>query len=86
MRVARCGTCSTARGSQAVAFHANGTGGATLERLVGEGRFGAVLDVTTTELADLVAGGTLVRGREPADGGRPGRACRRWSSRAPSTP
>lgn len=51
-----------ARGSQAVAFHANGTGGATMERLVEQGRFGAVLDVTTTELADLVAGGTLSAG------------------------
>ena len=49
-------------GAEVSVFHANGTGGATLERLVSEGRFDAVLDVTTTELADLVAGGTLSAG------------------------
>lgn len=52
------------RGAQTLAFHANGTGGATLERLVTEGRFAAVLDLTTTELADLVAGGTLSAGED----------------------
>ena len=51
-----------ARGVELVSFHANGTGGATLEKLVDEGRFDAVLDITTTELADLVAGGTLSAG------------------------
>lgn len=50
------------RGSEVSVFHANGTGGATLERLLAQGRFDAVLDVTTTELADLVAGGTLSAG------------------------
>ncbi|MBR7744815.1 Tm-1-like ATP-binding domain-containing protein [Phycicoccus sp. BSK3Z-2] len=49
-------------GAEVSVFHANGTGGATLERLVSEGRVDAVLDVTTTELADLVAGGTLSAG------------------------
>ena len=53
-----------AGGTGAVAFHANGTGGATLERLVAEGRFAAVVDITTTELADLVAGGTLSAGED----------------------
>jgi uncharacterized protein (UPF0261 family) len=53
-----------ARGAAVVAFHANGTGGATMERLVEEGRIDAVIDVTTTELADLVAGGTLSAGEE----------------------
>lgn len=49
-------------GTEVSVFHANGTGGATLERLVAEGRVDAVLDVTTTELADLVVGGTLSAG------------------------
>lgn len=60
--VAQARALLEARGMELVAFHANGTGGATLERLVGEGRFDAVLDITTTELADLVAGGTLSAG------------------------
>ncbi len=51
-----------ADGAEVSVFHANGTGGATLERLVAQGRIDAVLDVTTTELADLVAGGTLSAG------------------------
>ena len=51
-----------ADGTEVSVFHANGTGGATLERLVAEGRVDAVLDITTTELADLVAGGTLSAG------------------------
>lgn len=50
------------RGVEVTVFHANGTGGASLERLVAEGRFDAVLDLTTTELADHVAGGTLSAG------------------------
>jgi uncharacterized protein (UPF0261 family) len=44
-------------GWEVVVFHANGTGGATLEELAGEGAFDAVLDLTTTELTDEVAGG-----------------------------
>lgn len=62
----RCVSAARARlestGAEVSVFHANGTGGATLERLVAEGRVDAVLDVTTTELADLVAGGTLSAG------------------------
>lgn len=49
-------------GAEITVFHANGTGGSSLERLVAEGRFDAVLDLTTTELADHVAGGTLSAG------------------------
>lgn len=43
-------------------FHANGTGGSTMERLVTEGRIQAVLDWTTTELADELAGGIATAG------------------------
>ncbi len=53
-----------AEGAQVSVFHANGTGGASLERLVAQGRIDAVLDVTTTELADLVASGTLSAGAD----------------------
>ncbi|KAG1855374.1 hypothetical protein C8R48DRAFT_544516, partial [Suillus tomentosus] len=39
-------------GYSVVAFHASGAGGLAMERLVREGRFVGVLDITTTELAD----------------------------------
>ncbi len=53
-----------AGGDRVLAFHANGTGGSSLERLVRDGMVEAVVDVTTTELADLVAGGALSAGED----------------------
>ncbi len=44
-------------GYDIVVFHATGAGGRTMERLVTEGRFAGVLDWTTTELVQHVAGG-----------------------------
>ena len=43
-------------------FHANGVGGLTMESLIREGCFDAVLDVTTTELADELFGGICSAG------------------------
>ncbi|RPD77034.1 UPF0261 domain protein [Lentinus tigrinus ALCF2SS1-7] len=43
-------------------FHATGTGGRAMERLVSEGFFDGVLDLTTTELADELVGGVLSAG------------------------
>ena len=43
-------------------FHANGAGGSTMERLLHEGRIQAVLDWTTTELADELVGGIATAG------------------------
>lgn len=40
-----------------VMFHANGAGGRALEEWIDRGEFVAVVDVTTTELADELAGG-----------------------------
>ncbi|KAL3455782.1 hypothetical protein BJX64DRAFT_57615 [Aspergillus heterothallicus] len=40
-------------------FHATGHGGKAMERLVEEGRLDAILDVTTTEICDLIAGGNM---------------------------
>ena len=37
-----------ADGAEVTAFHANGTGGAALEAFLAEGRFDAVVDLTTT--------------------------------------
>ncbi|KAH7889545.1 hypothetical protein F5I97DRAFT_546767 [Phlebopus sp. FC_14] len=49
-------------GYSVVAFHATGSGGLSMERLVREGYFIGVLDLTTTELADELVGGVLSAG------------------------
>lgn len=43
-------------------FHATGSGGRAMERLVSEGQLDAVLDLTTTEIVDEVVGGVLSAG------------------------
>jgi uncharacterized protein (UPF0261 family) len=50
------------RGLETLVFPANGAGGRLLERLVDEGRVDGVLDLTTTEIADEVVGGTASAG------------------------
>jgi len=45
-----------------IVFHATGTGGQSMEKLVESGLISAVLDVTTTEIADEIAGGVLSAG------------------------
>ena len=40
-------------------FHATGTGGRAMEKLVDSGLVTGVIDATTTEVADLVAGGVM---------------------------
>ncbi len=40
-------------------FHANGTGGRAMEKLVESGLVGAVIDVSTTEICDMMMGGLL---------------------------
>jgi len=50
------------RGYETIVFHATGTGGQALEDLVRQGVVDAVLDVTTTELADELVGGVLSAG------------------------
>lgn len=44
-------------GYDVVVFHATGAGGRTMERLVADGRFAGVLDWTTTEIVQNIAGG-----------------------------
>ena len=51
-----------ARGFDCLVFHATGTGGQAMEKLVEAGLITGVLDVTTTEVADLVVGGILACG------------------------
>ncbi|MDI9335959.1 MAG: ABC transporter permease [Gammaproteobacteria bacterium] len=48
-------------------FHATGVGGQTLEKLVDSGMLTGVIDVTTTEIADEVVGGTLSAGPNRLD-------------------
>jgi uncharacterized protein (UPF0261 family)/ABC-type branched-subunit amino acid transport system ATPase component len=45
-----------------IVFHATGTGGQSMEKLVESGLLSAVIDVTTTEIADEVVGGVLSAG------------------------
>lgn len=45
-------------------FHATGTGGNAMEKLVDDGLVTAVLDVTTTEVCDHIAGGVLSAGED----------------------
>ena len=48
-------------------FHATGTGGQSMEKLVESGLLAGVIDVTTTEVADEIAGGVLSAGPERLD-------------------
>ena len=45
-------------------FHATGTGGKSMEKLVDNGLLSAVLDITTTEICDLLMGGVLSAGED----------------------
>jgi uncharacterized protein (UPF0261 family) len=51
-----------AAGYEVLVFHATGTGGRTMEGLIRDGLIAGVLDITTTELADELAGGILSAG------------------------
>jgi uncharacterized protein (UPF0261 family) len=48
-------------------FHAVGTGGRAMEKLVDDGQITAVLDITTTEVCDLIAGGVFSAGEQRLD-------------------
>ncbi|MED1443622.1 Tm-1-like ATP-binding domain-containing protein [Aeribacillus composti] len=51
-------------GYEVIVFHANGSGGKAMESLIKDGFIDAVLDLTTTELADELVGGMLSAGPE----------------------
>jgi uncharacterized protein (UPF0261 family) len=44
-------------GYEVVAFHPNGAGGMAMERMIREGKFSGVIDLTTHELVDHLVGG-----------------------------
>jgi uncharacterized protein (UPF0261 family) len=50
------------RGYEVIVFHATGVGGRAMEQLIEDGAFQAVLDITTTELADELVGGVMSAG------------------------
>jgi uncharacterized protein (UPF0261 family) len=45
-------------------FHATGTGGQSMEKLVESGMLEGVIDVTTTEVADFLVGGVMSAGED----------------------
>lgn len=49
-------------GYDCLVFHATGTGGRSMEQLVASGLISAVLDITTTEVADEIVGGVFPGG------------------------
>lgn len=51
-----------AAGYEVLVFHATGNGGRAMESLIDDGLICGVLDITTTELADELVGGTLSAG------------------------
>lgn len=50
-------------------FHATGSGGLAMERLIREGQVDAVIDLTTTEIADELFGGVLSAGPKRLEAG-----------------
>lgn len=65
--VNQCSELLRKQGYEVLAFHANGVGGKAMESLIREGCFDAVLDVTTTELADDLCGGICSAGPDRLD-------------------
>jgi uncharacterized protein (UPF0261 family) len=57
-----CRAALEQHGYEVLVFHATGAGGRTMEALVDQGVIDAVLDITTTEWADEIAGGVFSAG------------------------
>jgi uncharacterized protein (UPF0261 family) len=54
-------------GYDCLVFHATGTGGRTMEKLADSGMLAGVIDITTTEICDLLFGGVLPAGEDRLD-------------------
>lgn len=65
--VDKCIELLKGKGYEVFPFHANGIGGQTMESLMREGYFDAVLDITITELADDLCGGICSAGPDRLD-------------------
>ncbi|MGH6913824.1 MAG: Tm-1-like ATP-binding domain-containing protein [Geminicoccales bacterium] len=57
-------TALLGRDYDCLVFHATGTGGQSMEKLVDSGLIAAVIDVTTTEVCDLLMGGVFSAGQD----------------------
>lgn len=68
----RCREALNGKGYEVLVFHATGTGGKMMEKLVEEGVTQGVLDLTTTEWADTICGGVFDAGPSRLDS--PGKA------------
>ena len=55
--VTHCRSLLTAAGLQSLVFHANGTGGRSLESFISQGLVSSVIDVTISEITDELFGG-----------------------------
>lgn len=53
--------------SDCLVFHATGTGGRTMEKLADSGMLAGIIDITTTEVCDLLFGGVLPAGEDRMD-------------------
>ena len=62
--VSKCRTLLADKGFQSLVFHANGSGGKSVERFIAQSLVSSIIDVTTTELADELFGGLLPAGPE----------------------
>jgi len=63
----RCRAMLETAGFDVLVFHATGTGGRMMEKLVKDGFIDAVLDLTTTEWADTLCGGVFDAGTSRLD-------------------
>jgi uncharacterized protein (UPF0261 family)/ABC-type branched-subunit amino acid transport system ATPase component len=60
-------TRKLAEGYDCLVFHATGVGGQSMEKLADSGLLAGVLDISTTEVADEIVGGTLSAGPDRMD-------------------
>lgn len=61
-RIARITGGAASDAVDPLVFHATGTGGRAMEKLVDDGIISSVLDLTTTEVSDLIVGGVMAAG------------------------
>lgn len=57
-----CRKALSQKGFEVLVFHATGTGGKTMEKMIREGTVQGALDITTTEWADTICGGVFDAG------------------------
>ena len=66
--VAQCRAVLAEHGFESLVFHANGTGGRSLEDLAAQSRVSLVMDVSISEVVDELFGGLWPAGSRPPPG------------------